>query len=151
MMSDGGRRLISFSRDIAEEVARESGGRFTKEQVMYCLDASVSFIHNALRYTDAMAVRIPYIGDVVCNLHEMEKRRDKLLRIRERTGSLNKYMGIELGVVERKIAVIRPMLERGVFMRGHPLIRKCRHNFKILRHCKSLEWYQDLQQCQFDR
>ena len=46
------RSLISFDRDIVDEVVRRSGGKFTKQQVEWCMKASVSYIHHLARYPD---------------------------------------------------------------------------------------------------
>ena len=76
-----GRNLISFDRDIVDEVVRRSDGKFTKQQVEWCMKASVSYVHHLARYTDNISIRIPFIGYVICNLREMRVRRDKIRRI----------------------------------------------------------------------
>ena len=68
-----GRNLISFDRDIVDEVVRRSDGKFTKQQVEWCMKASVSYVHHLARYTDNISIRIPFIGYVICNLREKIK------------------------------------------------------------------------------
>ena len=52
-----GRNLISFDRDIVDEVVRRSDGKFTKQQVEWCMKASVSYVHHLARYTDNISIR----------------------------------------------------------------------------------------------
>lgn len=94
-----GRSLISFDRDIVDEVVRRSDGKFTKQQVEWCMKASVSYIHHLARYTDNISIRIPFIGYVICNLREMRVRRDKIRRILSRKVIVIRMKGCLLSLI----------------------------------------------------
>lgn len=143
------RRLISFDRDIIDEVVNRSGGKFTKGQVEWCMRASVSYIHHLARYTDNISIRIPFVGNVICNLREMRVRRDKLLRIREREGGWpDDRMPIELECLDRKIKVIEG--QDGLKL-GDPMIRDNHSSMYNMRYGLTWEELQDFQSNQFKR
>lgn len=143
------RRLISFDRDIIDEVVSRSGGKFTKGQVEWCMKASVSYIHHLARYTDNISIRIPFIGNVICNLREMRVRRDKLLRIRDREGGWpDDRMPIELDCLNDKIKVMEDL---GNLKEGDPMIRDNHASMYNMRHGLTWEELQDFQQQQFKR
>lgn len=145
-----GRSLISFDRDILDEVVRRSDGKFTKQQVEWCMKASVSYIHHLSRYTDNISIRIPFIGYVICNLREMRVRRDKIRRIFVKEG--NRYpderMPIELDCLDKKINAIEDM--EGL-KNGDPLIRDNHEAMYQCRYGMTWEQLQDFQQKQFKK
>lgn len=147
----GDRRLISFRRDIVDDVVRESGGRWTREQVNQCFMASIALIHHVCRYTDYLSCKVPHIGDMVCNLHEMVRRRRKLRRILEEDGRLDERKSIELACLERKIPEAERLKASGEVRRGHPLVRHEVACWKMKRYGHPFEWFQDLQDTQFGR
>lgn len=143
------RRLISFDRDIIDEVVRRSEGKFTKGQVEWCMKASVSYIHHLARYTDNISIRIPFVGNVICNLREMRVRRDKLLRIRDREGEWpDDRMPIELECLDRKIKVIEG--QDGLKL-GDPMIRDNHSSMYNMRYGLTWEELQDFQSNQFKK
>lgn len=144
------RSLISFDRDIVDEVVRRSGGKFTKQQVEWCMKASVSYIHHLARYTDNISIRIPFIGYVICNLREMRVRRDKIRRIYVKEGDRypDERMPIELDCLDKKIKVIEGM--EGL-KNGDPLIRDNHEAMYQCRYGMTWEQLQDFQQQQFKK
>ncbi len=147
----GRRRLISFDRDIVEDVVARSGGKYTREQVEWCMAASVSYVHHLLRYTDAIAVRIPFLGVMEANMREMRVRRDRLLRIRDRQGGefRDRRKGIELECLDRKLA-LGEELSRGM-KRGDPFIADNHERLYQNRRGYTFEGLQDFQEEMFDK
>lgn len=147
---EGRRRLISFDRDIAEDVAKKSGGKFTKEQVDWCIKASASYIHHLLRYTDVMVARIPYLGDMVCNMREMRVRRDKLKRVKSKIGGEfeDPRYDIEIMSLDRKLEEYKDLMT--TLKRGDPFISDNHERLYQNRRGYSFEEIQDFQQLKFE-
>lgn len=144
-------RLISFDRDIIDEVVRKSGGKFTEGQVQWCLNASVSYIHHLLRYTDITSVRVPFLGEMVVNLREMKVRRNKLVRAREygKWGSRSEAKALELSCLEDKIKDVEEAANG--LKRGDPLISDNHERQYQRRRGFTFEEIQDLQDEMFNR
>lgn len=104
----GEARKISFEKDIVDDVLREYGDRWTRQQVTHCLRASVAYLNHLVRFTDYPVIRIPYIGYALCNVKKMRARLS-LLEWRERRFGLSSMDKVERSCLERKIAEIEDM------------------------------------------
>lgn len=139
------RRLISFKEHIIDDVLKKTGGRFTKGQVSDVLFSGIAYIHNVLRYTDALEVRVPFLGTVSCNAEDMKFRAKYLERIEKDFGSMSENQSIEYNFIKGKVFDISYLKESGLIKNGNPL---CGHYGERIHASKaghSFEEIQDLQ------
>ena len=139
------RRTISFERDVISDVIEVSGKRWTREQVRWCLRASIWYIHHLARYTDNLAIRIPKFGYAVCNLRDMRKRLGKLDRKEVKYGLMPEDR-LEMDCLRRKIAMIESM----DLKRGHPLTVDYKERWRGYRMERPFEDLQDFQASRYE-
>lgn len=75
---------ISFESHIIDDVMDKTGGVYDRNQIRDVFRASISYANNLCTYTDNVSVSFPYVGDMVCNLHEMERRKHNLERLKSK-------------------------------------------------------------------
>lgn len=75
---------ISFESHIIDDVMDKTGGVYDRNQIRDVFRASISYANNLCMYTDNVSVSFPYVGDMVCNLHEMERRKHNLERLKSK-------------------------------------------------------------------
>lgn len=104
-------------KDVVDEVYERLGGKYTREQIFDVFDASISYIHSIMKYTDNMAIRIPHIGHMWVNEREMMMRRDCIKKyMSDNMGKAPKLMLSELENIDKRLKEIPEDLPR-----GHPL------------------------------
>lgn len=101
---------ISFESHIIDDVMDKTGGVYDRNQIRDVFRASISYANNLCTYTDNVSVSFPYVGDMVCNLHEMERRKHNLERLKSKVEKLSKYQEKELQCLDIKIRMIRMLM-----------------------------------------
>lgn len=144
-MSTDRRRLISFDSLLFKEVSEKSGGMFTPEQVMDVWEAAVSYVHHVLRFTSLVSVKIPFLGKMYVNIHEMISRRDKLIRIKDKAKYWDKKRQAELDALTEKIEY----MNRFKLKKGDPYIRHTSANLRAMRKGMKFEEIQNIQNKNF--
>lgn len=144
-MSTIQRKLISFDSNIFKEASEKSGGKFTPDQVMDVWEAAVAYIHHVLRFTAQVGVRLPFLGTMFVNVHEMISRRDKLLRIKTKAKNWDKKKQAELDAITEKIEY----LSQFDYKKGDPYIRHTSANIRSMRKGMKFEEIQNIQNKKF--
>lgn len=104
--------ILSFDRDVAKEVHRRMGGKYTVDQIEDVLRASIQYARMILRYTDVCRVRIPKVGYFYTNVREVKRTLGVIRRMRPdiRRRSPGTYLEEEL--LEKKIPIIEDYVRR---------------------------------------
>lgn len=131
--------MIKFEFDIIDRVYGEFGGMYTKEQIGDVLDASVSYAHHIMRYTDAWCVKIPYIGKMVVNGQMMKLRLRRILNM-EKRGPLSGVMETEKEALQKRIAEVDLVFEKRSAAR-----KKMKEWARMLTLKKGFAYVQDFQ------
>ena len=113
---------ISFESHIIDDVMDKTGGVYDRNQIRDVFRASISYANNLCTYTDNVSVSFPYVGDMVCNLHEMERRKHNLERLKSKVEKLSKYQEKELQCLDIKIRMIKDVYNSGEIKGGDMLI-----------------------------
>lgn len=119
--------LISFEKNIVDDVYEKFEGKYTKEQIFDVFDSSVSYIHHLIRYEDAYFVRIPFIGMVAINLPELKIAQYRLTKKHK----LKQREVIELENINKKIVYLES--NRPSKWRSHPIYKGIKRSIKNLR------------------
>lgn len=143
------RRMISFESHIVEDVVRKTDGKYTPAQVRDLFRASVSYINNLCRYSDAVTVSIPYIGKVVCNLLEMKRRAHNLRRLESKTESLSAPQRHELEALDAKIPDVEEYVVRSHVKGGDALIKWTKPSIRRMRYGYEFSEIQKIQDIEF--
>lgn len=132
---------MAFSEDVVNEVYERLEGKFAKKQIWDVFDASISYIHTLMKYTDNMAVRIPHIGHMWVNKREMENRVSAIKKfIAGNMGKAPRKMLKELECLEKRISEIPDDMPN-----GHPLTTHIPKSRIALRKGKTWENLQNFQ------
>lgn len=134
--------MTKFDFDIVESVYQKFNGKYSKRQIEDVLSSSVSYMHHLMKYTDAISVKIPYIGKFVVNKYRMNIRLSRL-RNREKREPLSKYTKLEKETLEEKLDSISKGTDDVV--RSCPVTKNIRAwSYNILSG-HSFEYIQDFQ------
>ena len=98
------RRLMSFEKEIVDDVYNKVGGVVSKQKIRYLLRASISYAMDLLYFTECTEVILPYIGRMRSNLSLMRSRRDKLLSVKAKRRFLSPDLQKELDMLGVKVA-----------------------------------------------
>lgn len=132
---------MAYPNDVVDEVYERLGGKYTKKQIWDVFDASISYVHAIMKYTDNLSIRIPHIGYMWVNKREMEMRVEAIKKfISGNRGKASKKLLKELECLEERIAVIPDNLKN-----GHPLITNVVKSRVSLRSRRSWEEVQKFQ------
>lgn len=96
------RRLISFDSHIIDDVMRKVGDEYTRDQVEDVLNSSISYINCLCKYTDNVEVVIPGIGNMSCNLSQMDIKRRRLSKKLDKNKILSEEEAIELECLDKR-------------------------------------------------
>lgn len=139
------RRLLSFDSHVIDDVVEKYGGEYTAQQVQDVFEASVGYITNLLRYTDVVEVRIPHIGSMVCNVHQMRWRYNLWTRRKEKGIELTKYQEAEYRALGEKIKDVDEYEKEHGRISGHPIFLHYpkyaakRNNKELLRKAQNIQ------------
>lgn len=98
-----------------------------------------------------MSVSFPYVGDMVCNLHEMERRKHNLERLKSKVEKLSKYQEKELQCLDIKIRMIKDAYDSGEIKGGDMLIKHNKLSIFKSRKGHSFSEIQNIQEQEFNR
>lgn len=142
---------ISFESHIIDDVMKKTGGKYDRNQIRDVFRASIAYANNLCLYTDNVSVSVPFVGEIVCNLHEMEKRKHNLERLRSKVESLFPYQKKELEVITKKISDIRSAYDRGDIKDGNMLVKYYKSSIFKSRKGYSFSEIQNIQEQEFYR
>lgn len=141
------RRMISFEEDIIEDVFNRLDGKYSRKQLMHLFRASLNYAVSILKYTDAVTVSIPSIGDLHCNLGQMNSRLLDLQRIRkEKNYALPPDLKCEYEAIKEKISYLeseKSKREKKTRDLRFINIRQARYKLKRNMPLELLEDFQD--------
>ena len=129
----------------------KTGGVYDRNQIRDVFRASISYANNLCTYTDNVSVSFPYVGDMVCNLHEMERRKHNLERLKSKVEKLSKYQEKELQCLDIKIRMIKDAYASGEIKGGDMLIKHNKLSIFISRKGHSFSEIQNIQEQEFNR
>lgn len=99
--------LIYFDSDVIDKVYDIFEGQYTKAQIKDVFDASVSYIHHAMTYTDVVSMYIRNIGFIHCNEKELLRRKRMLESYRSYCrGVFPRRLKDELSAIDAKLEKI---------------------------------------------
>lgn len=142
---------ISFESHIIDDVMDKTGGVYDRNQIRDVFRASISYVNNLCTYTDNVSVSFPYVGDMVCNLHEMERRKHNLERLKSKVEKLSKYQEKELQCLDIKIRMIKDAYNSGEIKGGDMLIKHNKLSIFKSRKGHSFSEIQNIQEQEFNR
>lgn len=143
------RRLISFDSHIIYDVMRKVGDEYTRDQVEDVLNSSISYINCLCKYTDNVEVVIPGIGNMSCNLSQMDIKRRRLSKKLDKNKILSEEEAIELECLDKKIDDIKRYNNLNKIKKGDFKINRFFNYLRFLRHGFEFENIQDIQQKHF--
>nr|DAX11312.1 MAG TPA: hypothetical protein [Caudoviricetes sp.]DAY19004.1 MAG TPA: hypothetical protein [Caudoviricetes sp.] len=143
------RRLISFDSHIIDDVMRKVGDEYTRDQVEDVLNSSISYINCLCKYTDNVEVVIPGIGNMSCNLSQMDIKRRRLSKKLDKNKILSEEEAIELECLDKKIDDIKRYNNLNKIKKGDFKINRFFNYLRFLRHGLEFENIQDIQQKHF--
>lgn len=143
------RRLISFDSHIIDDVMRKVGDEYTRDQVEDVLNSSISYINCLCKYTDNVEVVIPGIGNMSCNLSQMDIKRRRLSKKLDKNKILSEEEAIELERLDKKIDDIKRYNNLNKIKKGDFKINRFFNYLRFLRHGLEFENIQDIQQKHF--
>lgn len=143
------RRLISFDSHIIDDVMRKVGDEYTRDQVEDVLNSSISYINCLCKYTDNVDVVIPGIGNMSCNLSQMDIKRRRLSKKLDKNKILSEEEAIELECLDKKIDDIKQYNNLNKIKKGDFKINRFFNYLRFLRHGFEFENIQDIQQKHF--
>lgn len=143
------RRLISFDSHIIDDVMRKVGDEYTRDQVEDVLNSSISYINCLCKYTDNVEVVIPGIGNMSCNLSQMDIKRRRLSKKLDKNKILSEEEVIELECLDKKIDDIKRYNNLNKIKKGDFKINRFFNYLRFLRHGLEFENIQDIQQKHF--
>lgn len=143
------RRLISFDSHIIDDVMRKVGDEYTRDQVEDVLNSSISYINCLCKYTDNVEVVIPGIGNMSCNLSQMDIKRRRLSKKLDKNKILSEEEAIELECLDKKIDDIKQYNNLNKIKKGDFKINRFFNYLRFLRHGLEFENIQDIQQKHF--
>lgn len=143
------RRLISFDSHIIYDVMRKVGDEYTRDQVEDVLNSSISYINCLCKYTDNVEVVIPGIGNMSCNLSQMDIKRRILSKKLDKNKILSEEEAIELECLDKKIDDIKRYNNLNKIKKGDFKINRFFNYLRFLRHGLEFENIQDIQQKHF--
>lgn len=143
------RRLISFDSHIIDDVMRKVGDEYTRDQVEDVLNSSISYINCLCKYTDNVEVVIPGIGNMSCNLSQMDIKRRRLSKKLDKNKILSEEEAIELECLDKKIDDIKRYNNLNKIKKGDFKINRFFNYLRFLRHGFEFENIQDIQQKHF--
>lgn len=143
------RRLISFDSHIIDDVMRKVGDEYTRDQVEDVLNSSISYINCLCKYTDNVEVVIPGIGNMSCNLSQMDIKRRRLSKKLDKNKILSEEEAIELECLDKKIDDIKQYNNLNKIKKGDFKINRFFNYLRFLRHGFEFENIQDIQQKHF--
>lgn len=143
------RRLISFDSHIIDDVMRKVGDEYTRDQVEDVLNSSISYINCLCKYTDNVEVVIPGIGNMSCNLSQMDIKRRRLSKKLDKNIILSEEEAIELECLDKKIDDIKRYNNLNKIKKGDFKINRFFNYLRFLRHGLEFENIQDIQQKHF--
>jgi len=143
------RRLISFDSHIIDDVMRKVGDEYTRDQVEDVLNSSISYINCLCKYTDNVEVVIPGIGNMSCNLSQMDIKRRRLSKKLDKNKILSEEEAIELECLDKKIDDIKRCNNLNKIKKGDFKINRFFNYLRFLRHGFEFENIQDIQQKHF--
>lgn len=143
------RRLISFDSHIIDDVMRKVGDEYTRDQVEDVLNSSISYINCLCKYTDNVEVVIPGIGNMSCNLSQMDIKRRRLNKKLDKNKILSEEEAIELECLDKKIDDIKRYNNLNKIKKGDFKINRFFNYLRFLRHGFEFENIQDIQQKHF--
>lgn len=143
------RRLISFDSHIIDDVMRKVGDEYTRDQVEDVLNSSISYINCLCKYTDNVDVVIPGIGNMSCNLSQMDIKRRRLSNKLDKNKILSEEEAIELECLDKKIDDIKQYNNLNKIKKGDFKINRFFNYLRFLRHGFEFENIQDIQQKHF--
>lgn len=143
------RRLISFDSHIIDDVMRKVGDEYTRDQVEDVLNSSISYINCLCKYTDNVDVVIPGIGNMSCNLSQMDIKRRRLSKKLDKNKILSEEEAIELECLDKKIDDIKRYNNLNKIKKGDFKINRFFNYLRFLRHGFEFENIQDIQQKHF--
>lgn len=141
---------LSFESHVIEDVIKKTDGKYTYEQICDVLHASISYAINLCLYTDNVRVKIPFIGEMVCNVREMERRKHNLERLISKGIVLYPYQKKELEVLGKKIEDIRAAQAAGEINPHSLLLIDRMRNLKLYRRGYSYSDIQKIQEEEFN-
>lgn len=96
--------LICFDSDVINKVYEIFEGKYTKAQIKDVFDASVSYIHHAMTYTDVVSMYIRNIGFIHCNEKDLLRRKRLLENYRSYcSGIFPRRLKDELDAINGKL------------------------------------------------
>lgn len=104
--------ILSFDRDIAEEVYRRTGGKYSVDQIEDVLKSSIQFARMLLRYTDVCRVRIPKLGYFYTNIRHAKRDLNSMSKIPEEYRKKYPAILVEEKALAAKIAALTEYIER---------------------------------------
>lgn len=143
------RRLISFDSHIIDDVMRKVGDEYTRDQIEDVLNSSISYINCLCKYTDNVEVVIPGIGNMSCNLSQMDIKRRRLSKKLDKNKILSEEEAIELECLDKKIDDIKQYNNLNKIKKGDFKINRFFNYLRFLRHGLEFENIQDIQQKHF--
>lgn len=143
------RRLISFDSHIIDDVMRKVGDEYTRDQVEDVLNSSISYINCLCKYTDNVEVVIPGIGNMSCNLSQMDIKRRRLSKKLDKNKILSEEEAIELECLDKKIDDIKRYNNLNKIKKGDFKINRFFNYLRFLRHGLEFENIQYIQQKHF--
>ena len=143
------RRLISFDSHIIDDVMRKVRDEYTRDQVEDGLNSSISYINCLCKYTDNVEVVIPGIGNMSCNLSQMDIKRRRLSKKLDKNKILSEEEAIELECLDKKIDDIKRYNNLNKIKKGDFKINRFFNYLRFLRHGLEFENIQDIQQKHF--
>lgn len=143
------RRLISFDSHIIDDVMRKVGDEYTRDQVEDVLNSSISYINCLCKYTDNVEVVIPGIGNMSCNLSQMDIKRRRFSKKLDKNKILSEEEAIELECLDKKIDDIKRYNNLNKIKKGDFKINRFFNYLRFLRHGLEFENIQDIQQKHF--
>lgn len=143
------RRLISFDSHIIDDVMRKVGDEYTRDQIEDVLNSSISYINCLCKYTDNVEVVIPGIGNMSCNLSQMDIKRRRLSKKLDKNKILSEEEAIELECLDKKIDDIKRYNNLNKIKKGDFKINRFFNYLRFLRHGLEFENIQDIQQKHF--
>ena len=142
---------ISFESHIIDDVMDKTGSVYDRNQIRDVFRASISYANNLCTYTDNVSVSFPYVGDMVCNLHEMERRKQNLERLKSKVEKLSKYQEKELKCLDIKIKMIKYANDSNKIKREDMLIKHNKLSIFKSRKGHSFSEIQNIQEQEFNR
>lgn len=143
------RRLISFDSHIIDDVMRKVGDEYTRDQIEDVLNSSISYINCLCKYTDNVEVVIPGIGNMSCNLSQMDIKRRRLSKKLDKNKILSEEEAIELECLDKKIDDIKRYNNLNKIKKGDFKINRFFNYLRFLCHGFEFENIQDIQQKHF--